>query len=400
MDRSLPRLAALLCLVLPALAQAAWNAANDEANRQRMMNSMRASAAASDRRASESLERSRAAHERSYGNKPASPMSGAARDQSASAYRPAAAPRAAGSIVSTEEFTVYVRETESQTIARVTREAQAGKVQSQFNLARIHYTGYGVARDDATARRWFAAAAAQGHLPAQSQYGAMLYNGQGGAPDQAAGRDLVRKSAAAGDPAGQALAGFFTILEQNDKPGADLREAVGMLESAAADGQLVAQATLGRLVYLMGVGAPRDLVRAVHYLRLARDDPGALSDLARLTMGGMGGIAKDEAGAVQMFAKAAEMGNHEAEGLYAFSLIDGRYVPKDLAAAVRYARLSAQGGDPDGQLIYAKLLYFGQGLPQDLVESARWFRKAAAQGKQEAIDAMNEPDLKQADNAL
>lgn len=111
------------------------------------------------------------------------------------------------------------KETEQQTIARIQSEAQAGDVQSQFNLGRILFTGYGVARDDTGARRSFGAAAKQGHsqaqAQAQTQYGAMLYNGQGGPADRAEGLNFVRKACDQGEAYAKALQGFFSLLELN-----------------------------------------------------------------------------------------------------------------------------------------------------------------------------------------
>ncbi|MES3023266.1 MAG: hypothetical protein V4857_17015 [Pseudomonadota bacterium] len=403
MNLSLRRVALLLCALFPAVAHAEWNAANDEANRQRMMNSMRASAAAADRRNTESLDRQRVANERSASNRAnanANKPGTTSRDTSAPGYQSSGVGSGPSSVVDSYEYTVHVKETEAETIARITREAQAGDKQSQFNLARIHYTGYGVKRDDAAARRWFGEAAAKGHAPAQAQYAAMLYNGQGGPADEAAGIAQARKAAASGDPYGKTLSGFYTIVELGAKPDADLREAVAQLEAGAAAGELLAQATLGRIVYFMGVGAPRDLERAAHYLKLAKDEPGALSDLARMTMLGAGGIAKDEAAAVQMIKSGAERGGREAQGMYALLLIQGKYVPKSLEESARYARMAALGGDLDGQILYAKALYFGQGVPKNLVESARWFNTAAKRGNQEAIDAMANAEIKQAAASL
>ena len=109
------------------------------------------------------------------------------------------------------------KETEQQTIARIQSEAQACDVQSQFNLGRILFTGYGVARDDTGARRSFGAAAKQGHsqAQAQTQYGAMLYNGQGGPADRAEGLNFVRKACDQGEAYAKALQGFFSLLELN-----------------------------------------------------------------------------------------------------------------------------------------------------------------------------------------
>lgn len=112
-------LATLALGTAPAAAE--WNAANDEANRQRMMASMRDTSAANDRRNADAAFRSGLSRQSSSPS--ASPSSGSS---SESSYRngPAAGPaRDAGpqSVVATRRFIVQVRETIPQTIARITR---------------------------------------------------------------------------------------------------------------------------------------------------------------------------------------------------------------------------------------------------------------------------------------
>src|SRR5690606_30897125 len=155
--------------------------------------------------------------------------------------------------------------TEAQTIARVLKEAEGGNVQSQFNIARIYYTGYGdTARDDVAARKWFGKAADQGHSAAAAQYSAMLYNGQGGPEDVAGAYKYAKAAAAAGDPYGKALSGWYVIYDNKATPDAPYPEAVALLIEAADSGEVLAQAALGGLVYYYGTsGEAQDGDKAV-----------------------------------------------------------------------------------------------------------------------------------------
>ena len=398
-------LALLIAIGLPFSAHAEWNQAKDEANRQRMMNSMRASAAASDRRSAESLARSQQSYERNRGTVARAPT--ATRPPGGSTVtgsRPPGGDADAGvtrSVGLSEEFTVYVQETEPQTIERVTREARAGSMQSQFNLGRILFAGYGTPRDDRGARLWFGEAAKQGHVLAQAQYGSMLYNGQGGPVDLVNGLAFVRQAAAAGDAYAQALDGFFTLQQLNGKPAADLSGAIQQLSAAAERGEMLAQATLGSVVYLYGVGAERDLTRAARYLQAAanQQDRGSMATLAQFHMTGAGGVPKDEARALALFRSAAELGDASAQAIYGVFLVEGRKLPQDLVQGLRLAQSSAAAGDVNGQVLLARCHYFGLGTPKNLAEAARWFRKAAEQGCQECADNLKQPDLAQATRA-
>lgn len=401
------RLAAGFCLIGLALAPAAhadWNAANDEANRQRMMNDMRATARDNDRRNTDALNRSTGY---SYGNSGTSGRgtSGGSSDSGYSyqpyTYKPAG-PR---SIVATYEFTVFVKETEAQTIARLQSEARAGNAQSQYNLGRIYYTGYGgVAVDLNQARQWFCQAAGSDHPPAASQCAAMMYNGQGGPADMVAALVMMHDAAVKDEAYGQALYGFFTIAEANARRDASPQpEAIAFLEKAAGKGQAIAQGTLGSIVYFYGsFGATQDVSRAIGYLRQCSAQKLGLcmSMMGMMMLNGQNGVAKDLPEGVRLLKAAATGGDAGAAGALAMVMCGDAFGMRDDKAAFAYARQAAMGGDVQGQVLLAKLYYFGQGTSRDLIEAARWFKAAAAQGDAESTEALKEADVAEAAKSI
>ena len=236
--------AALAACFFPAVAHADWNQANDEANRQRMMAEMRANAQASDRANEESQRRQQAAYDaRQRSSSSSSSSASASSSSSGGGFTPyQSRPEGPRSVVATYTFTVHTQESEAQTVARIEREAAAGQVQSQFNLGRIYYTGYGAPRSDAKAREWFGHAADQGHAGAQAQYGTMLYHGQGGPADKARGLAYLKKAADQGDTHGEGVYGALSLGEAGDVP---QPQTVDLLVRAADKGELVAQNALG-----------------------------------------------------------------------------------------------------------------------------------------------------------
>ncbi|ESQ87731.1 hypothetical protein ABAC460_18835 [Asticcacaulis sp. AC460] len=381
---------AMIGMVLPMAAHAEWNAANDEANRQRMMNDMQASSARNDRLNFESQQRSTSGYTSSTSSGSSYGSSGSS--SSGYSYKPYEyKPEGPHSVVATYTFTVYQQETEAQTIARVTAEAQAGNAQSQYNLGRIYYTGYGVARDMTAARTWFCTAALQDHPPAKAQCAAMMDNGQGGPEDAPLARSYARDAATKGDPYGEALYAFYTIGDRvaagdMSAPPADI---LAMAEDAADRGQYVAQYLLGLIVYMPGLGLAPDRDKAMKYLRLAssQKSPDVMNYLAQVLLSsGKAELFEEGVAALQI---AADGGLADAQGLMAAVLMN----KQDWDGAFRYATLSAKGGDPQGQIVLAKLYYFGYGPTKDMREAARWFKAAADQGFQEAKDAMNEPEI-------
>ena len=371
--------------MIPALAHADWNQANDEANRQRMMSEMRANAEAADR----ANEQSQRQQQQTYDNRARSSggsSSGGASSSGGGGYTPYQHHDIGpASVVESYSFKVYKQETEAQTIARVSREAEAGQVQSQYNLARIYYAGYGATpRDDALARKWFAAAAQQGHAPAQAQYGAMLFNGRGGPADPASGLAYLKQAADRGEHYGEALYAFFS-LSAASQIDADKRrpELVAMLERAADGGEVVAQNYLGRVVYLYGIGAPHDYVKVIKYLKMAVDqnDPSSMFDLGQYYCVGSN-VEKDMTKGLTLIKRSVDLGFGDAEAFYGFGgYVQGQFgVTRDLESAVRLLKLSVQHNSAQGAYYLGLLSQDGLGVPKDMTAAAGYYR-AAAEGK-------------------
>ncbi|WP_169533920.1 tetratricopeptide repeat protein [Asticcacaulis benevestitus] len=388
--------------VAPIAAQADWNAANDEANRQRMMSDMRANAAAADRRSFEAQQRSNS-YTSSTNRGSSSSSSGASGVSSYAPYEYKA--EGPHSVVATYYFTVRVQETEAQTIARLKTEAMAGNAQSQFDLGRVYYTGYSVPVDLAQARKWFCEAALHDHPIAKSQCAGMMYNGQGGAVEEAPAMALLKDSAAKSEPYGMALYGFFTIAETARRGNVDEAqpEAIAYLVRAADSGEMIAQATLGTVVFFYGThGATQDVPRAIGYIRqaAAQHDPMSMDMLGMMLVSGRNGVEKNIPEGLRLLKAAAAAGKADAAGVLAILLSQDSMGVRDEAAAFAYADQAAKAGDRQGQVVLAKFYYFGQGTEKNLTEAARWFSAAAAQGDAESIDALKEPDLAQAASQL
>ncbi|ESQ87172.1 hypothetical protein ABAC460_20590 [Asticcacaulis sp. AC460] len=395
--------ASLLAMLVAVPAHAEWSAANDEANRQRIMSSMRQQDAYNDRA---SFERSMQANR--YTGSSTSSSTSSSSGSSASPYTGSApgtsvpVDNGPQSVVATRTFVIYKQETEAQTIARIRKEAEAGEMLSQFNLGRIYYTGYGVTRDDAQARKWFGAAAKQGHIPSMAQYGMMLVNAQGGPADRAGGMTYLKQAADKGDSYAQALWGFFEFDDHKADENPQIDDAIAMLETAADQGELIAQLTLGRIIYYLGVGATVDQVKAAKYLRLAVDqgDTSAMGDLGEYYMAGLGGVEKDTTEGLRLIKASADGGNHRAQYLYGLMLLQGQLVAKDEATGQRYMKMAAEGGNVEAEYLYGDCLYFGLGTEKNVVESARWYQRAANHGHTQSIEIMKEPEMIEAAKQL
>ena len=112
-------------------------------------------------------------------------------------------------------------------ISTLTKEASAGDIEAQLQLAELYETGFGVPTDRGQAAYWYRKAAEQGAAKAQSTLGQMYIRGIG-VPE-------------------------------------DYTEAVVWLEKAAWQGEAVAEANLA-WCYQMGLGVEVDLTEALKWV--------------------------------------------------------------------------------------------------------------------------------------
>ncbi len=73
----------------------------------------------------------------------------------------------------------------SQALANMRTQAEAGDPLAQYDLAAVYHAGHGVARDDAAATRWYERAAEQGFVLAQIELATLHAEGRGPQPDNA-----------------------------------------------------------------------------------------------------------------------------------------------------------------------------------------------------------------------
>lgn len=279
--------------------------------------------------------------------------------------------------------------------------------------------------------------AADGGLNAARRNMAAIYlNGLGGEErSPAAARELLEKAAGEGD--GQAmfeLAQFF--LEAGGEEQVDDDKAWDWLNKASEAGNPNALATLGSVLFDGKTFGARkidaDPKAAVEKFQKLADQnvPAGLRTMAELHASGQGGVAKDFAKSLELYAKAAQGNDPTAQvvlaGFYdkgvdmdaADNKID---VTPNAAAALELYRLAARNNvplalynvgvfyeegravDQDAQKAFVHYLqaagggfapamqkagvYYlnGAGTPRDPIAAAGWFNRAASAGLPEGL---------------
>jgi cell division septation protein DedD len=141
--------------------------------------------------------------------------------------------------------------------------AEKGDPDAQFNLGQAYRLGRGVATNLSAAKTWFARAAAQGHVDAQTTLGLLLFqNGE-----QAEGLKWLKQAAIKGDP--RALLVYGTALVNGDGVTQDPVLGYAYVTRSAAQGLEPAKQTLAQLDEILpiadrkrGVSIARDLAVA------------------------------------------------------------------------------------------------------------------------------------------
>lgn len=96
--------------------------------------------------------------------------------------------------------------------------------------------------------------------------------------------------------------------------------------------------------------------------------------------------------AADWYAKAAELGNLDAQKFLGFMYRTGTGVKKDYPTAIKWYRMAADQGDSQSQVDLGTLFYYGSGIDKDLT-AARFYLELAASNEEydakELLEKMN-----------
>ena len=281
------------------------------------------------------------------------------------------------------------------------------------------------AGDLGTAEATFRSMAA-GNADAEAWLGAVLL-------DRGANRDALRHIQRAADAGSSEGAHRLAIVYAQGLAGTprDEARALELFHRAAAAGHTRAQINLG-ILYLRGLGVPRDIVNARAWLEkaAASGDPQALYTLGRAMDEGSEQVAPDPMRAADLYRRAAEKGHVLAGLRYGLALSEGIGIKRDVAqaqkwlvqardngvpeaalamgdmaartpasrdkaanertvqTAVSWYEVAAHGGVPSAQFKLANAYFSGVGVARDPMQAMLWYSRAAQQGLPQAQHAL------------
>ena len=388
----------LLCLV--ASGSRAWNAADDERNRQRSMAQMRANAAQFDINSQRMMKNMQRDWDR---NRAAS--SGSSNSSGSSYGSAPPAYNAVGQLSQTlgsirdrmnkaPTYTIKLKaETDQDVFKRFLAAAKDGNAVSAVWLGQMYYAGYGTSRDDAQALQWFKRAGELGNPDGAYHYGYMRMYGHGAAADPADAVNWYKRAAEGGSARGELSYASALIAGQGVARNEAL--AVPMMKSLVSrnmqlssdpdirEGQALMAGLLGDF-YRSGTGVPKDMSEAIRWYSLAaeRGDRYSARDLAKIYYQG-DGVERDLRQFLAWTAKAAELGHPEAQANLGLMLVQGKELPKDVSTGTRLVQDAAQQGDGFAWSLLGSFYQDGL-LPKSPAQAAAAYRQAQALGYAEA----------------
>lgn len=391
----------LLGLWVASSSSYAWNAADDERNRQRSMAQIRVNTAQFEVNQARMMQNMQRDWDRNRAASKAD-MSGG-RQSSYSSSMPAY--NAVGQLSQTlgnirdrmnKTPALSIKEkaeTEGDVVARFAAAAKAGNSASAVWLGKMFYSGYGAARDDAQAVQWFKRAAELGNPDGAYHYGYMRMYGHGIVADPADAVAWYKRSAEGGSARGEL--GYANALITGSGVARNEALAVPMMKSLVARNMQLSddpdikesQALLAGLLgdfYRSGTGVSKDMAEAVRWYSLAaeRGDMYSARDLAKMYFQG-DGVGKDIKQFLAWTAKAAELGHPEAQANLGLMLVQGKEMPKDVSTGVRLVQDAANKKDGFAWSLVGSFHEDGV-LPKSRAKALEAYRQAVALGYLEA----------------
>jgi TPR repeat protein len=156
----------------------------------------------------------------------------------------------------------------------------------------------------------------------------------------------------------------------------DVELALAAVRARAASSDVVAQFSLGALLYYGG----SDLTQAVDWLRKAAGQGHADAEFHVAQLYDFGfGVAPDERQALEWYRRSAEHGSAHGQRAVGDFYRKGRVVAADAGEAARWYRRAADGDDVRAQYELGQLYFTGTGVARDYEAAYLWFSLAASQ---------------------
>ena len=156
----------------------------------------------------------------------------------------------------------------------------------------------------------------------------------------------------------------------------EVTRALDAARAKAAAGDVVAQFSLGAMLYYGGADTPQ----GIEWIRKAAAQQYAPAEFQMGQLYDFGfGLAQSDADALGWYRKAAEHGSAPGQRAVGDFYRKGRAVAADAAEAARWYRRAADGDDLRAQYQLGQMFFDGTGVTRDYASAYVWFSLAAGQ---------------------
>ncbi len=204
-------------------------------------------------------------------------------------------------------FNVGCKKSSQDHLQNIIQQAEAGQVDSQYQLCEEYTAGKSVERDVSEGLKWCEQAAAQNHIKTLNYLGDIYRKGEILSVDFAKSNDYYMKSAELDDAYGQFQIGYSYM--EGTGIVKDVQKGLEWVEKSANQNNALAQSYLGKM-YADGDGVPVDYKLALDWSSKAAEqgDSNAQHDLGLLYLSGKG-VQQDKSKAQNWFQKSASQDN-------------------------------------------------------------------------------------------
>jgi TPR repeat protein len=169
---------------------------------------------------------------------------------------------------------------------------------------------------------------------------------------------------------------FLLVPQRGPRVDRDVERALAEGRTRAAAGDVIAQFSLGALMYYGGT----DTAQAISWIRQAAAQQYAPAEFQMGQVYDFGfGLPQNDADALAWYRKAADHGSAPAQRSIGEFYRKGRGVKADAAEAARWYERAAQGDDLRAQYELGQMYFDGTGVARDYQSAYVWFDLAAAQ---------------------
>jgi TPR repeat protein len=259
-------------------------------------------------------------------------------------------------------------------IELLVEKAETGDAEAMYELARCYRWGHGVEHDMDKAIEWFKKSAEKDYQWAYFQLGRLHARDKPERTNQLYAFDCFKKALGVNARSYYRLAYCYQYYEEVTS---DMDKALELYQKASELGDPAADCMLGDW-YAAGTHVAKNLKKAEEFYQkaLTRDVPRYWYEVGQRYLCGRQ-VLKDPVQAIAIFERAAERGYLLALTNLAGIYRQGEYgTPVNQEKAAELYQKAAQRGNGDAQAALGEMYALGQGVEKDFAKAKHWVQQA------------------------